>query len=137
MTDDGPSPSYPGISTPAAIAKGKSGRDLIVCIDGTSNCSGVMLDETTRPLQSLTPQVKALACRKRDSHHRKIPRIKEVWFPGTHSDIAGGSVVNGNLDRRLPSFLWISFEAVWAGLKLDRSNVAWRWDESANGVTWW
>ncbi|KAF8523477.1 hypothetical protein BU17DRAFT_63768 [Hysterangium stoloniferum] len=91
----------------------------------------------TRPLQSLTPQVKAVACRKRDSHHRKIPRIKEVWFPGTHSDIAGGSVVNGNLDHRLPSFLWISFEAVWAGLKLDRSNVAWKWDESADGVTWW
>ncbi|KAF8511348.1 hypothetical protein BU17DRAFT_77522 [Hysterangium stoloniferum] len=94
---------------------------------------------------------------------QKLPHIKEVWFPGTHSDIGGGNVVNGNLDRRYPSFLWMTFEAVWAGLKLDRSNVAWNWDEldsmresltlpwqileylpmkqlsyqSADSITWW
>ncbi|KAF8517074.1 hypothetical protein BU17DRAFT_50227 [Hysterangium stoloniferum] len=61
-------------------------------------CGGVMVDES------------------KSQQRQKIPHIKEVWFPGTHSDIH-------------PSFLWMSFEAVWAGLKLDRSNVAWKWDE--------
>ncbi|KAF8517054.1 hypothetical protein BU17DRAFT_50258 [Hysterangium stoloniferum] len=95
-------------------------------------CGGVMVDES------------------KSQQRQKIPHIKEVWFPGTHSDIH-------------PSFLWMSFEAVWAGLKLDRSNVAWKWDElgsmresltlpwqileylpmtqlsyqSADSVTWW
>ncbi|KAF8515224.1 hypothetical protein BU17DRAFT_51917, partial [Hysterangium stoloniferum] len=102
-------------------------------------CGGVMLDESKfLPKKRQPPQ--------------KIPHIKEVWFPGTHADMSV-----------LPSFLWISFEAVWAGLKLDHSNVAWKWDESgsmreslmlpwqileylpmkqlsyqsADGVTWW
>ncbi|KAF8508774.1 hypothetical protein BU17DRAFT_56534 [Hysterangium stoloniferum] len=112
-------------------------------------CGGVMADENPiLPKPGQQPQ--------------QTPHIKEVWFPGTHSDIGGGNVVNDELDRRHPSFLWMSFEAVWAGLRLDRSNVAWNWDElgvinesltfpwqlleclpmkrlsyrSANGVTW-
>ncbi|KAF8497306.1 hypothetical protein BU17DRAFT_59391, partial [Hysterangium stoloniferum] len=53
---------------------------------------------------------------QKQQEKRRVSHIKEVWFPGTHSDIH-------------PSFLWISYEAVWAGLKLNRSNVAWKWDE--------
>ncbi|KAF8517064.1 hypothetical protein BU17DRAFT_50241, partial [Hysterangium stoloniferum] len=103
-------------------------------------CGGVMVDESNENPTLL----------KKTQRSPKIPHIKEVWFPGTHSDIH-------------PSFLWMSFEAVWAGLKLDRSNVAWNWDElgsmresltlpwqvleylpmkqlsyqSADSVTWW
>ncbi|KAF8511893.1 hypothetical protein BU17DRAFT_77439 [Hysterangium stoloniferum] len=55
--------------------------------------------------------------------------VKEVWFPGTHSDIGGGSVISGDLDRRHPAFLWMSYEAAWADLRLMHSDVAWKWDE--------
>ena len=72
-------------------------------------------------------------------------------------------MINNDLDRRHPSFLWMSHEAVWAGLRLNRSTVDWKWDElgslresltlawkafeylpikrlsyeSAEGITWW
>ncbi|KAF8517077.1 hypothetical protein BU17DRAFT_92250 [Hysterangium stoloniferum] len=138
-------------------------------------CGGVIVDEKSsegqpqRPPHSdpTAPTPDTLSenhtLPKKRQQRQKIPHIKEVWFPGTHSDIGGGNIVNGNLDRRHPSFLWMSFEAVWAGLKLDRSNVAWNWDElgsmresltlpwqileylpmkqlsyqSADSVTWW
>ncbi|KIJ36141.1 hypothetical protein M422DRAFT_121683, partial [Sphaerobolus stellatus SS14] len=48
------------------------------------------------------------------------PHIKEVWFPGTHSDIS-------------TPLLWMSFEAVICGLKLNPSTVAWKM-ESLNEV---
>ncbi|KAF8499326.1 hypothetical protein BU17DRAFT_59212 [Hysterangium stoloniferum] len=41
----------------------------------------------------------------------------------------GGSVINVDLDRRHPAFLWMSCEAAWAGLRLLRSDVAWKWDQ--------
>ncbi|KAF8517062.1 hypothetical protein BU17DRAFT_67176 [Hysterangium stoloniferum] len=118
-------------------------------------------NDPTTPIPHTTSESPTLP--KKRQQPQKIPHSKEVWFPGTHSDIGGGNVVNGNLDRRHPSFLWMSFEAVWVGLKLDRSNVAWNWDElglmreslklpwqileylpmkrlsyqSADSVTWW
>ncbi|KAF8520139.1 hypothetical protein BU17DRAFT_47166, partial [Hysterangium stoloniferum] len=49
-------------------------------------------------------------------HLAQQQTVKEVWFPGTHSDIH-------------PAFLWMSYEAAWAGLRLMRSDVAWKWDE--------
>ncbi|KAF8505281.1 hypothetical protein BU17DRAFT_57961 [Hysterangium stoloniferum] len=111
------------------------------------------LDE--RRVKFLPEYAENHALPKNTQRSQKIPHIKEVWFPGTHSDMS--------LDRRHPSFLWMSFEAVWAGLELDRSNVTWNWDElglmresltlswqileyllmkqlsyqSADSVTWW
>ena len=41
----------------------------------------------------------------------------------------GGNVINNDLDRRHHSFLWMSHEAVWAGLRLNRPTVEWKWDE--------
>ncbi|KIJ35237.1 hypothetical protein M422DRAFT_141734, partial [Sphaerobolus stellatus SS14] len=55
------------------------------------------------------------------------PHIKEVWFPGTHSDIS-------------TPLLWMSFEAVICGLKLNPSTVAWKMEslsevkESLTGI---
>ncbi|KAF8496034.1 hypothetical protein BU17DRAFT_72491 [Hysterangium stoloniferum] len=131
-----PSPSYPGISTPAAaIAKGKSGRNLIVCIDGTSNCSGVMLDEkSSENLLQCPPHSDPTApIPHTPSESPSLPKKRQ---PPQKNSTHQGSVVPWN-PFRYTSFLWISFEAVWAGLKLDHSNVAWKWDESADGVTWW
>ncbi|KAF8511901.1 hypothetical protein BU17DRAFT_96812 [Hysterangium stoloniferum] len=80
-------------------------------------------------------------------HLAQQQTVKEVWFPGTHSDMrvsfylfdiireltglrrGGGSVISGDLDRRHPAFLWMSYEAAWAGLRLMYSDVAWKWDE--------
>ncbi|EGN98559.1 hypothetical protein SERLA73DRAFT_18293, partial [Serpula lacrymans var. lacrymans S7.3] len=39
------------------------------------------------------------------------PNIKEVWFPGTHSDIGGGFAENTDMNSRTPSSLWMSYEA--------------------------
>ncbi|EGO04118.1 hypothetical protein SERLA73DRAFT_47031, partial [Serpula lacrymans var. lacrymans S7.3] len=58
------------------------------------------------------------------------PKVKEVWFSGTHSDI------------RSPSSIWMSYEAISAGLQLDMDDtiVEWNWDklgevrESLKGV---
>ncbi|KAF4604337.1 hypothetical protein EYR40_001516 [Pleurotus pulmonarius] len=47
------------------------------------------------------------------------PRVKEVWFPGTHSDI---------LDRGHAALLWMSYEANTAGLKTHPSRVDWKWE---------
>ncbi|KAF8513639.1 hypothetical protein BU17DRAFT_53116, partial [Hysterangium stoloniferum] len=79
-------------------------------------CGGVMPDESklfdpTTPIPHTQSENPSLP--KKRQPPQKILHIKEVWFPGTHSDIGGGSVVDGNLDLRHPSFLWISFEAVW------------------------
>ena len=41
----------------------------------------------------------------------------------------GGNVLNDDLDRRHPAFLWMSYEAISAGLKLNPTNVEWKWDE--------
>ncbi|KAF8499324.1 hypothetical protein BU17DRAFT_59207, partial [Hysterangium stoloniferum] len=38
-------------------------------------------------------------------------------------------VISSGLDRRHPAFLWMSYEAAWAGLRLMDSDVAWKWDE--------
>ncbi|KAF8509174.1 hypothetical protein BU17DRAFT_56311, partial [Hysterangium stoloniferum] len=58
---------------------------------------------------------------------QNAPDIKEVWFPRTHSDI--GNVVNGDLDHKHSAFSWMSYEATWAGLKLQRGNAEWKQDE--------
>ena len=41
----------------------------------------------------------------------------------------GGNDNNESLDRRHPSFLWMSHEAVRASLKLNHHTVDWKWDE--------
>ncbi|KAG5219552.1 WD40 repeat protein [Salix suchowensis] len=76
------------------------------------------------------------------------PRVKEVWFPGTHSDMfvvlsyrflddlliglfvrsGGGNVQNNRLDRGHAALLWMSYEANTAGLKTHPSRVDWKWE---------
>ena len=41
----------------------------------------------------------------------------------------GGNVINNDLNRRHPAFLWMAYEAISAGLKLDLTDVEWEWDE--------
>ncbi|KIM34905.1 hypothetical protein M413DRAFT_32925 [Hebeloma cylindrosporum] len=45
------------------------------------------------------------------------PRMLEVWFAGTHSDIGGGNVVNVGMDRSRPPLRWMVFEAGTLGLR--------------------
>jgi hypothetical protein len=69
--------------------------------------------------------------------HGMIPRQKEVWFAGTHSDMlglsllasprsannmvapfsGGGNVENPSLDRTRPPLRWMIFEASHLGLQ--------------------
>ncbi|KAJ7463743.1 hypothetical protein FB451DRAFT_459560 [Mycena latifolia] len=44
--------------------------------------------------------------------------VKEVWFPGTHSDIGGGLEKNIELNLSSVSLLWMENEATSAGLRL-------------------
>ncbi|TDL30078.1 hypothetical protein BD410DRAFT_850420 [Rickenella mellea] len=43
-------------------------------------------------------------------------RIKEVWFAGTHSDMNS-------------PFLWMTYEAASIGLRLEATQVGWKWDD--------
>ena len=85
-----------------------------------------------------------------------VPRVKETWFTGTHSDMCvlilrlqlvlivasrgGGNVLNPDLDRSSAPLLWMSYEAISAGLLMKLSNVEWKWKrlgdvhESLTGV---
>ncbi|OBZ69903.1 hypothetical protein A0H81_10371 [Grifola frondosa] len=57
------------------------------------------------------------------------PRIKEVWFSGTHSDIGSGNVENEEFNFGNPSFLWMLYEATYLRLKLNPSSAEWKWHE--------
>ncbi|KAF8588043.1 hypothetical protein K439DRAFT_1336270 [Ramaria rubella] len=57
------------------------------------------------------------------------PHIKEVWFPGTHSDIGGGNQLNVGLDLGKTPFLWMKYEAASNGLDLKQGKVEWDWQK--------
>jgi len=73
-----------------------------------------------------------------------FPKVKEVWFPGTHSDMwirsssfidhsycaitrGGGNRVNTNLKSGKTASLWISLEAISCGLNLKLNKDDWDW----------
>ncbi|KAF8523846.1 hypothetical protein JB92DRAFT_2883113, partial [Gautieria morchelliformis] len=62
-----------------------------------------------------------------DKRSASRPRIKEVWFPGTHSDIGGGNQLNLNLKLGKTSGLWMSYEAISNGLQMRPTKVDWDW----------
>ncbi|KAL0574792.1 hypothetical protein V5O48_007165 [Marasmius crinis-equi] len=71
----------------------------------------------------------------------KMPRVKEVWFAGTHSDIGGGNTENASLVRNGPSLRWMVTQARNAGLHIGPSRGEWgngaeelRINESLNGI---
>ncbi|OBZ68929.1 hypothetical protein A0H81_11005 [Grifola frondosa] len=76
-----------------------------------------------------TAEYENLQTRSEDKGNPASPRIKEVWFSGTHHDIGGGNVENGKFNFRHPSFLWMSYEATSMRLKLNGSDMEWRWCE--------
>ncbi|PPQ70201.1 hypothetical protein CVT25_011552 [Psilocybe cyanescens] len=45
------------------------------------------------------------------------PKVLEVWFAGTHSDIGGGNVDNSEMNRSRPPLRWMVFEAGALGLR--------------------
>ncbi|EJD36615.1 hypothetical protein AURDEDRAFT_174297 [Auricularia subglabra TFB-10046 SS5] len=53
------------------------------------------------------------------------PHTKEVWFPGSHSDIGGGARPNENMRKFGPALRWMSFEARLAGLKISKEPRRW------------
>ncbi|EEB92389.1 hypothetical protein MPER_09110 [Moniliophthora perniciosa FA553] len=57
----------------------------------------------------------------------EMPHTKEVWFPGTHSDIGGGNIENKGLNNNGPALRWMITEASKAGLLL--IPFSWRWDQ--------
>ncbi|KAF9060378.1 WD40-repeat-containing domain protein [Rhodocollybia butyracea] len=52
------------------------------------------------------------------SESAKMRNTKEVWFPGTHSDIGGGNAVNKGLNSYGPALRWMIHEGITAGLAL-------------------
>ncbi|PVF95702.1 hypothetical protein CPB86DRAFT_710764 [Serendipita vermifera] len=68
------------------------------------------------------------------------PHIKEVWFPGTHSDIGGGNQLNVNLDLGRTPGIWMMSEAIGSGALLRPKKVEWDWQnldvvkESLTGI---
>ncbi|KAJ7691344.1 hypothetical protein B0H17DRAFT_935209 [Mycena rosella] len=60
--------------------------------------------------------------------------VKEVWFPGTHSDIGGGIKKNVELNLSSVPLLWMENQATSAGLRLQPriDGGAWNLDDLAN-----
>ncbi|KAF8885150.1 hypothetical protein BD779DRAFT_1442656 [Infundibulicybe gibba] len=56
------------------------------------------------------------------------PKVKEVWFAGSHSDIGGGVKDNTELNNAAIPALWMGREAMMAGLDLLPSKTVWDWD---------
>ncbi|KAL0574502.1 hypothetical protein V5O48_007452 [Marasmius crinis-equi] len=59
----------------------------------------------------------------------KLPRTKEVWFAGTHSDIGGGNTENPDLTSNRPSLRWMVSEARNAGLQFNPPRLG-EWNDS-------
>ncbi|KAJ7117550.1 hypothetical protein C8R44DRAFT_790986 [Mycena epipterygia] len=60
------------------------------------------------------------------------PRVKEVWFAGTHSDVGGGNEKNETLTNGAVPVLWMGHEALRAGLRLKKSvhgDSDWKWEQ--------
>ncbi|KAE9400679.1 WD40 repeat-like protein [Gymnopus androsaceus JB14] len=49
----------------------------------------------------------------------RLAQTKEVWFPGTHSDIGGGNAMNKGLNSYGPALRWMIHEAILAGLHVE------------------
>ncbi|KAJ7250781.1 hypothetical protein C8J57DRAFT_1078763 [Mycena rebaudengoi] len=47
-----------------------------------------------------------------------LPRCKEVWFRGCHSDVGGGNTDNITSDNGAVSSRWMAYEAMLAGLEM-------------------
>jgi uncharacterized protein (DUF2235 family) len=81
---------------------------------------------------------------KAEENQLEPPRIKEVWFAGSHSDIGGGNLPNQNLDLKSVPLLWMENEALMAGLHLQQSSVEWNFDNLKSSIPynslnigWW
>ena len=62
--------------------------------------------------------------------------------PKVYVSRGGGNVLNPDLDRSGAPLLWMSYEAISAGLLMEPSNVQWKWEqlgdvhESLTGFIW-
>ncbi|KAJ7135946.1 hypothetical protein C8R44DRAFT_952508 [Mycena epipterygia] len=57
------------------------------------------------------------------------PRVKEVWFAGSHSDIGGGVRINDKLNNADVPVLWMGHEALRAGLRIQGAPGDWKWQK--------
>ncbi|KAG6334442.1 hypothetical protein ID866_4643 [Astraeus odoratus] len=76
------------------------------------------------------------------AHFSNDDHIKEVWFPGSHSDVGGGNKLNPRLQSSEIPLLWMRGEASMAGLRLEPCDVMWRIDDLDKPITrlerqWW
>ncbi|RXW20413.1 hypothetical protein EST38_g5445 [Candolleomyces aberdarensis] len=53
------------------------------------------------------------------SENGRPPRVKEVWFPGRHSDVGGGNCHNESLSIGGIALHWMAYEALCCGLDLE------------------
>ncbi|KAG8772758.1 hypothetical protein FRC15_002527, partial [Serendipita sp. 397] len=58
-----------------------------------------------------------------------VPTLKEVWFPGTHSDVGGGNRANKDLKNGKTASFWMSLEAISCGLQLELNKYDWNWND--------
>ncbi|RXW24317.1 hypothetical protein EST38_g1519 [Candolleomyces aberdarensis] len=64
--------------------------------------------------------------------YNRPPPVKEVWFPGRHSDVGGGN--SENLSSGRIALHWMAYEAVRCGLELNP--VALKFDRYADFLDW-
>ncbi|KAJ7206048.1 hypothetical protein GGX14DRAFT_367632 [Mycena pura] len=78
-----------------------------------------------------------------DDGNASRPRIKEVWFSGTHSDmqvcklrLSGGNVTNVDNTRFGPALRWMSYEAIKSGLEMVPHQGEWTRIALYQSMTW-
>ncbi|THH21235.1 hypothetical protein EW146_g311 [Bondarzewia mesenterica] len=82
----------------------------------------VQSDQTSGESDDALPSHSSIHQMRRPTDGSK-PKIKEVWFVGSHSDVGGGNMINPAL--RIPSFSvdWMIHEARIAGLRFQPSKL--------------
>ncbi|KAJ8699102.1 hypothetical protein PTI98_002255 [Pleurotus ostreatus] len=65
--------------------------------------------------------------------------IKEVWFAGSHSDIGGGGIANPKLANFGPALRWMTYEAMFHGLRMEQYLGIWKDIEPSTSLKglWW
>ncbi|KAE9384653.1 WD40 repeat-like protein [Gymnopus androsaceus JB14] len=86
---------------------------------GESLCSNTSEANDTPDLEDLSVGGDSSLDSSERSSSSIRPPTKEVWFPGTHSDIGGGNAVNKGLNSYGPALRWMRHEAILAGLLVE------------------
>ncbi|KAF7366783.1 WD40 repeat-like protein [Mycena sanguinolenta] len=129
---------------PEYVTGGSSARSSVISANKVPDSESVapaqaFVEDTpasgspAQSLASVTPtqaSVKGVPVPEGQQFSSNFWDVKEVWFPGSHSDIGGGNMPNIELNLSSVPLLWMENEATSAGLRLKPRADGGRWKTS-------